>query len=194
MNTYYVYLLISKRNNKYISYVGYTNNLDDRIKLHNSSKGAKFTRGRIWKIIYKKCYKSKSVAMQNEYKIKHNTSEVWANIITSGGSVQHLPFLEDSIKDVFKTSFELDQNWVIKHAADRQKYVCQGQSVNLFFPSGSDKSYVNNVHIQAWRGKLKGLYYLRTSASSNAENVGKQVERVALKDFMEDSECLACSG
>ena len=66
--------------------------------------------------------------------------------------------------------------------------------MNLFFPAGSDKSYVNKVHLQAWKNKLKGLYYLRTSASSNAENVGKQVERIALKDFVEDTECLACSG
>jgi ribonucleoside-diphosphate reductase alpha chain len=118
----------------------------------------------------------------------------WRNIGHHEGSVQQLDYLSDWEKDVFKTAFELDQSWVVEQASQRQEFICQGQSVNLFFPSGSDKSYVNKVHIQAWRGKLKGLYYLRTSASSNAENVGKQVERVALKDFVEDSECLACSG
>jgi ribonucleoside-diphosphate reductase alpha chain len=118
----------------------------------------------------------------------------WRNIRHHEGSVQQLDYLSDWEKDVFKTAFELDQVWVVEQASQRQEFICQGQSVNLFFPSGSDKSYVNKVHIQAWRGKLKGLYYLRTSASSNAENVGKQVERIALKDFTEDSECLACSG
>ena len=118
----------------------------------------------------------------------------WRNIGHHEGSVQQLDYLSEWERDVFKTAFELDQSWVVEQAAQRQEFICQGQSVNLFFPSGSDKSYVNKVHIQAWRGGLKGLYYLRTSASSNAENVGKQVERVALKDFMEDSECLACSG
>jgi ribonucleoside-diphosphate reductase alpha chain len=118
----------------------------------------------------------------------------WRNIGHHEGSVQQLDYLSEWEKDVFKTAFELDQSWVVEQAAQRQEFICQGQSVNLFFPSGSDKSYVNKVHLQAWKGKLKGLYYLRTSASVNAENVGKQVERVALKDFVEDTECLACSG
>jgi ribonucleoside-diphosphate reductase alpha chain len=118
----------------------------------------------------------------------------WRNIGHHEGSVQQLDYLSDWEKDVFKTAFELDQSWVVEQAAQRQEFICQGQSVNLFFPSGSDKSYVNKVHIKAWKNKLKGLYYLRTSASSNAENVGKQVERIALKDFVEDDECLSCQG
>ena len=69
---YFVYLLISTKNNKSISYVGYTSNINNRVKLHNSSKGAKFTRGRRWKLIYKKAYSSKSLAMKNEYKLKKN--------------------------------------------------------------------------------------------------------------------------
>lgn len=69
---YYVYLLISKKNKKYFSYVGYTKNLKNRLKLHNSSKGAKFTKGKKWVLIYKKRYKSKSVAMSYEYKLKKN--------------------------------------------------------------------------------------------------------------------------
>ena len=69
---YYVYLLVSKVREKLISYVGYTNNLSRRIKLHNSSKGAKFTRGNIWKIAYSRSYKSKSRAMKEEYKLKKN--------------------------------------------------------------------------------------------------------------------------
>lgn len=117
--------------------------------------------------------------------INHNTNEVWSNIITNGGSIQHLPFLDDNVKSVFKTSFELDQSWVIKHAADRQKFVCQGQSVNLFFPAGADKSYVKNAHILAWESGLKGLYYLRTEAKVRAENVSKKVKENKLKDLKE---------
>ncbi|MDA7457315.1 GIY-YIG nuclease family protein [Candidatus Pelagibacter ubique] len=69
---YYVYILINLNKKSNPTYVGYTNNIKNRLKLHNTSKGAKFTRGRIWKIIYKKRYQNKSIAMQNEYKIKHN--------------------------------------------------------------------------------------------------------------------------
>ena len=72
---FYVYLLISKIKKKYISYVGYTNNLNNRLKLHNSGKGAKFTKGKKWVLIYKKRYKSKSDAMHNEYKLKKNYSK-----------------------------------------------------------------------------------------------------------------------
>lgn len=111
-----------------------------------------------------------------------NNESVWTSIITNKGSVQHLPFLTEGEKAVFKTAQELDQNWVIQHAADRQQYICQGQSVNLFFPAGAEKSYVNKVHIKAWKEGLKGLYYLRTEAKSRAENVSEKVERVALQD------------
>ena len=69
---YYVYILINYNKKSNPTYVGYTNNITNRLKLHNTSKGAKFTRGRIWNIIYKKGYRNKSIAMQNEYKIKHN--------------------------------------------------------------------------------------------------------------------------
>ena len=117
--------------------------------------------------------------------INHNTSEVWSNIITHGGSVQHLPFLDDNAKAVFKTSFELDQNWIVKHAGDRQKYICQGQSVNLFFPAGVDRSVVKDAHINAWEAGLKGLYYLRTEAKVRAENVSQKVEENKLKEVKE---------
>jgi len=118
----------------------------------------------------------------------------WRNIGHHNGSVQQLDYLNSWEKDVFKTAFELDQHWLVQHAGDRQEYICQGQSVNLFFPAGSDKSYVNAVHLDAWKKKLKGLYYLRTSANNIAENVGKKVERIKLEDFKEEGECLACQG
>ena len=110
-----------------------------------------------------------------------NNDSIWSSIITNKGSVQHLSFLTEGEKSIYKTADELDQNWVIQHAGDRQKYICQGQSVNLFFPAGADKSYVNKVHLRAWSQGLKGLYYLRTEASSRAENVSEKVERVALQ-------------
>jgi len=117
--------------------------------------------------------------------IGHNTNKVWSNIITQSGSVQHLSFLDDDTKAVFKTSFELDQNWIIKHAADRQKHICQGQSVNLFFPAGADKSAVKQAHINAWEAGLKGLYYLRTEAKVRAENVSQKVKENKLKEIKE---------
>lgn len=111
-----------------------------------------------------------------------NNDSIWQSIITNKGSVQHLPFLTEGEKAIYKTAQELDQNWVVQHAADRQPYICQGQSVNLFFPSGAKKSYVSKVHLKAWKEGLKGLYYLRTEAKSRAENVSEKVERVALQD------------
>ena len=117
--------------------------------------------------------------------LNKNTEEVWQSIITNKGSVQHFDWLSNETKAVFKTSFELDQNWVVTHAADRQKYICQGQSVNLFFPAGADRAYVNKVHIKAWLSGLKGLYYLRTEAKQRAENVSEKVEENKLTEVKE---------
>lgn len=111
-----------------------------------------------------------------------DSKSTWNSIIVKKGSVQHLPFLTEEEKSVFKTADELDQSWVVRHAADRQPFICQSQSVNLFFPGEVDKSYVNRVHYEAWRAGLKGLYYLRTEAKSRAETVSEKIERVALKD------------
>ena len=111
-----------------------------------------------------------------------NSEKIWSSIITNRGSVQHLEQLTKEEKLVFKTAQELDQNWVVRHAGDRQRYVCQGQSVNLFFPAEADKEYVNKVHLSAWERGLKGLYYLRTEAKARAETVAEKVERVALGD------------
>jgi ribonucleoside-diphosphate reductase alpha chain len=124
-------------------------------------------------------------------RLGQNTKAVWDSIIANEGSVQHLDFLDENDKWVFKTAFEIDQHWVVEHAADRQPMICQGQSVNLFFPSGSPKSYVNSVHLKAFKDKLKGLYYLRTSSNVQADKVGLAVERVALQD---SDECLSCHG
>lgn len=115
--------------------------------------------------------------------------DLWQSIILHEGSVQHLDILTDKEKAVYKTAFEIDQRWVITHAGDRQQYICQGQSVNLFFPSGSDKAYVNQCHIQAWHAGLKSLYYLRTTAGSFAEKISKPVITKVNSD-----ECIACQG
>ena len=136
-----------------------------------------------------------------------NTDAVWSTIITSGGSVQHLDFLDDHVKNVFRTAIELDQHYLIKLAGDRQKYLCQGQSLNIFFPAGAEKKYLHSVHFQAWAQGCKGLYYLRTESSSKAENVSQKVEREKLDDIInpnsikfsngseeQQDECIACEG
>jgi ribonucleoside-diphosphate reductase alpha chain len=120
----------------------------------------------------------------------------------SDGSVQHLEFLSADEKDVFRTAFEIDQNWVVEMARSRQEYLCQGQSVNLFFPAGVQKSYVNAVHRRAFKPAddvgtpIKGVYYLRTEASKKTEKINVKVERNALKDGVQGSldACLACEG
>lgn len=119
---------------------------------------------------------------------------VWSSITTNAGSVQHLDCLDEWEKEVYKTAFELDQRWVVGHAADRQPFICQGQSVNLFFPAGSDRHYVLMTHIKAWKEGLKGLYYLRTTAGVDADKVSAKIERVALKDYVAEEECLSCQG
>jgi ribonucleoside-diphosphate reductase alpha chain len=116
--------------------------------------------------------------------------EVWQSIIIHEGSVQHLDLLTDQEKQIFKTAFEIDQQWIISHAGDRQAHICQGQSTNLFFPSGSSKSYVNACHLQAWKQGLKSLYYLRTTAGTQAEKISKPV----VKQVTKLDECIACEG
>lgn len=131
-----------------------------------------------------------------------NTQEIWDSIMASEGSVQHLDFLTVEEKDVFKTAFEIDQHWVVEMARSRQEYICQGQSVNLFFPSGADKTYVSNVHRRAFKPAddvgqpLKGVYYLRTESSKKTEQVNIKIERNALKDGVQGSldVCIACEG
>ncbi len=120
--------------------------------------------------------------------------EQWKKVILNEGSVQSLDWLGDWYKEVFKTAFELDQRWIVDHAGDRQEFICQGQSVNLFFPAGTDKAYVNSVHIRAWQKNLKGLYYLRTNAGASAEKVSQKVESNKLQDFADPDDCLSCQG
>ena len=129
----------------------------------------------------------------NENSQKTFIEKTWKSIILSEGSVQHFEWMSDWHKEVFKTAFELDQRWVVDHAGDRQKYICQGQSLNLFFPAGTEKSVVNHVHVRAWKKKLKGLYYLRTNSGASAEKVSQQVKQNKLQDYQDD-DCLSCQG
>ncbi len=125
--------------------------------------------------------------------------KLWKDIAGKDGSVQHLDILTDKEKEIFKTANEINQIWVVEHAYKRQEFICQSQSVNLFFtlPKATEPQevhdeymqYVNDVH---WYGanRLKSLYYFRSNAARNAEDVNIKVPRINL----EDVECIACEG
>jgi len=128
---------------------------------------------------------------------KLNYSEIWSSIIANDGSVQHLEFLDEWTRDVFKTSMEIDQRWIVQHAADRQSYIDQAQSVNLFFRPDSNVKYIHAVHFLAWKNGLKTLYYCRSEKISKADKVSKKIERqvieeINLKALVVGDECLAC--
>lgn len=122
-----------------------------------------------------------------------NTESVWESIKAHNGGVQHLDFLDEHTKNVFKTAMELDQHWLIEHANTRGKYVCQAQSLNLFFPAGSSREYVNSVHLKwAKSENVHTLYYYRTEKESSVKRA-EDIERKALTDWNTE-ECVACSG
>ena len=131
-------------------------------------------------------------------RLNMNTSEVWTSIVTNNGSVQHLTFLSDELKKVYKTATELRQEFVVELAGDRQKFLCQGQSLNLFFPAGASKKYIHQTHFKAWKDECKGLYYLRTETTSKTEKVSDKVALDKLRDYselkQEEEECIACQG
>jgi len=130
---------------------------------------------------------------------KLDYNEIWSSIIANDGSVQHLEFLSDWERDVFKTSMEIDQRWIVQHAADRQSYIDQAQSVNLFFRPDSNIKYIHAVHFMAWKQGLKTLYYCRSEKISKADKVSRKIERqvieeIDMKALAEGTECLACEG
>lgn len=108
---------------------------------------------------------------------KDAITSVWRSIGAKKGSVQHLDILSQEEKAVFKTAFEIDQQVIVNLAADRQKYIDQAQSLNLFFTAPIDVKYLHSVHYSAWKKELKTLYYLRSKIESKAENIGDKVER-----------------
>ncbi len=144
--------------------------------------------------------KSGSSLLKNEYledtlqDLGYDTDDVWKSILTNGGSVQHLDFLDQWTKDVFKTAVEIDQRWVIEMAGDRQEFICQSQSLNVFFPANISKQELHAVHMMAWKRGVKTLYYLRSEAMKRAENVSDEVLRQYIFDSIDDEGCLACEG
>lgn len=108
-----------------------------------------------------------------------NTPEIWNSISQNDGSVSHLPFLSPEEKEVFYTAREINQFAIIKQAAQRQKYIDQGQSVNLFFAKNSDPKYIHKVHMEAWESGLKGLYYCRAESVLKGDMANRQKEECA---------------
>ena len=126
-------------------------------------------------------------------------NEAWSSIIANDGSVQHLDILDDAQKDIFKTSMEIDQRWVIEHAADRQHYIDQAQSLNLFFRPDVHIKYLHAIHFMAWKKGLKTLYYCRSEKIGKADKVAKKVERKVIEEInmtqiAQGNDCIACEG
>jgi len=138
-----------------------------------------------------------------------DSDEIWSSVTLRAGSVQHLPFLTEVEKAVFKTAFELDQRWVIEHAADRTPFICQSQSVNIFLPANVHKRDLHQIHFMAWKRGMKSLYYCRSLSLLRADNVSDQAVRpaefslgaandmaplplVAAAARVDYEECLAC--
>jgi ribonucleoside-diphosphate reductase alpha chain len=101
--------------------------------------------------------------------------DTWTTITVTKGSVQHLDFLTQHEKDVFKTAFELDQRWVVEHAADRAPYICQAQSVNVFLPANVHKRDLHGIHWMAWKRGVKSLYYCRSLSIQRADTISEKV-------------------
>lgn len=128
-----------------------------------------------------------------------NTEDVWSSIFTNEGSVQHLEFLDQNEKDVFKTAFEIDQRWLIEHAGDRAPFVCQAQSLNVFLPANVHKKELHNIHFEAWKKGVKSLYYCRSKSIQRAEShaswqrtKGAEPVQEQLAEANNYEECLAC--
>ncbi|MEC8371931.1 MAG: ribonucleoside-diphosphate reductase subunit alpha, partial [Pseudomonadota bacterium] len=134
-----------------------------------------------------------------------DTDEVWSSITTNEGSVQHLDFLTEDEKAVFRTAFEIDQRWIVEHAGDRSEYICQSQSINLFLPADIHKRDLHQLHLQAWKKGVKSLYYCRSKSIQRAEVVANNENgQMAVPNFgkvnggdqtveqIDYEECLAC--
>ena len=124
-------------------------------------------------------------------------ADTWSSIIANDGSAQHLTILDDNEKFVFKTAMEIDQRWVVEHAADRQQHIDQAQSLNLFFRPDVNVKYLHACHYLAWKKGLKTLYYARSEKLAKADKVSKRIEREVIKELdmsaiVGGDECLAC--
>lgn len=139
------------------------------------------------------------IKQQSKHHPKGFYDEVWSSIIANDGSVQHLDWMDNWSKDVFKTSMEIDQRWIIQHAADRQQYIDQAQSLNLFFRPDANLKYLHAVHFMAWKNGLKTLYYCRSEKIGKADKVSKKIQREIIKELdlqaiADGDTCLACEG
>ena len=126
-------------------------------------------------------------------------NETWSSIIANDGSVQHLTWMNENDKEVFKTFMEIDQRWVIEHASDRQQYIDQAQSLNLGFRPDAHIKYVHSIHFMAWKKGLKTLYYCRSEKIGKADKVSKKIERQVIKELdmeqiAQGNDCIACEG
>jgi ribonucleoside-diphosphate reductase alpha chain len=154
--------------------------------------GSFFTRNRyLDKIIKEKCEADSHL----------NYDDIWSSIIANDGSIQHLTILDEHTLRVFKTSMEIDQRWIIEHASDRQAFIDQAQSLNLFFRPNVNIKYLHAVHYLAWKQGLKTLYYCRSEKIGKADKVAKKIEReviqeIDLRAIVRDEEgtCFACEG
>ena len=147
---------------------------------------------------------SGSFNVRNKYlkkvlqKYDQDTNEVWSSITTNQGSVEHLDFLSQDEKDVFKTAFEIDQRWLIDHSADRTPYISQAQSLNVFIPADIHKKDLHQIHYQAWKKGLKSLYYCRSKSIQRAEVVStsyaktKKQKNQETQQSTDYEECLSC--
>ena len=141
------------------------------------------------KILVKKCAE-----------LNLDIEDMWRNIASNNGSVQHLSFLTKHQKNVFKTAMEIDQNWIILLAAMRQKYIDQGQSINIFLPPNVKIPKLHNTHFLAWKFGIKSLYYCRSEKLKRADNLSEQIERNVIEEIPElqmnsdDNECIQCEG
>ena len=140
------------------------------------------------------------LAKVEEGETKLSYDEIWSSIIANDGSAQHLKFLTTDEKDVFKTAMEIDQRWIIEHAADRQNYIDQAQSLNVFFRPDTNIVYLHAVHFLAWKRGLKTMYYCRSEKLGKADKVSQRIERAVIKELdmselvNDDGECFACEG
>jgi ribonucleoside-diphosphate reductase alpha chain len=139
------------------------------------------------------------IQKESEGKPEEWADDVWRSIIANDGSVQHLEWMDENTKAVFKTSMEIDQRWVIELAADRQQYIDQAQSINLFFRPDSHIKYIHAIHFMAWKKGLKTLYYCRSEKIGKADKVSKKIERQVIKEIdmtqiAQGNDCIACEG
>ena len=144
-------------------------------------------------------YLDKIIKEKCDADTKLDYNEIWSSIIANDGSIQHLDFLDEWTKDVYKTSMEIDQRWIVDHAANRQSFIDQAQSINLFFRPDTNVKYLHAVHFQAWKQGLKTLYYCRSEKLAKADKVAKKIEReviqeINLKQLATEEVCLACEG